>query len=162
MFLRSNDSNTGVFLWILWNFYEQLFYRTPSVTASALFALYFQVVNSSCVVWIRELLFKWIDISCLVSGPLPSEENCPPVTVGVWVNVRVSFRVGGQPENYPQGKLPPVRVRVWVRVSSGVWGQFSLGAIVLELSCLLICSFIFVIFSSKVGILILIGSFSSN
>ena len=35
------------------------------------------------------------------------EENCPPVRVGVWVKVRVSFRVGGQPENCPREKLPP-------------------------------------------------------
>ena len=36
MFLGSKDSNTGVFLWILQNFYEQLFYRTPQLAASAL------------------------------------------------------------------------------------------------------------------------------
>ena len=80
------------FLWILRTFYEQLFYRTPPLAASALnFTLYFQVVNSGCTIWIRELLFIWIDTSC-------------------------SF----------------------------------------------IFSFIFVIFSSRVGILILTGSFSSN
>ena len=27
-------SNTGVFLWILWNFLEKLFYKTPPVTAA--------------------------------------------------------------------------------------------------------------------------------
>ena len=90
--LLKRDCDTGVFPGILRNFYEQLFYRTPPLAASALnFTLYFQVVNSGCTIWIRELLFTWIDISC-------------------------SF----------------------------------------------ICSFIFVIFSSHVGILILIGSFSSN
>ena len=26
---RKRDSGTGVFLWILWNFYEHLFHRTP-------------------------------------------------------------------------------------------------------------------------------------
>ena len=41
----------------------------------------------------------------------------PPVRAGVWVKVRVSFRVRGQPGNCPRGKLPPVRIRVWVRVS---------------------------------------------
>ena len=29
----------------------------------------------------------------------PPEENCPPVTVGVWVKVRVSFRVGVRVED---------------------------------------------------------------
>ena len=28
------DANTGVFLWILWNVYEQLFYRTTPMAAS--------------------------------------------------------------------------------------------------------------------------------
>ena len=38
-------------------------------------------------------------------------DNCsprkiaPPVRVGVWVKVRVSFSVGGQPDNCPRGKL---------------------------------------------------------
>ena len=92
MFLRSKDSNTGVFLWISQNFYEQLFYRIPPLAASALnFTLYFQVVNSGCTIWIREL-FTWIE----------------------------------------------------------------------DISCLFICSFVFVIFSSHVGILVLIGSFSSS
>ena len=56
----------------------------------------------------------------------------PPVRDGVWVNVRVSFRVLGQPDNCSRGRLPPGRVRVWVRVSFEVVGQFSSGAIVLE------------------------------
>ena len=40
-------------------------------------------------------------------------DNCsprkiaPPVRVGVWVKVRVSFSVDGQPDNCPRGKLPP-------------------------------------------------------
>ena len=43
--LLKRDSNTGVFLWMLRNFYEQLFYRTPPLAASAVnFTLYFQVV----------------------------------------------------------------------------------------------------------------------
>ena len=41
-----------------------------------------------------------------VSGQLPPEENCPPVSIGVWVKIRVSFRVGRQPDNCPAGKLP--------------------------------------------------------
>ena len=68
----------------------------------------------------------------MISGQLP-EENCLPVRVGVSAKVRVIFRVGGQPNNCPRGKLtPPVRVRVWLRVSFGVGGQFSSGTIFLE------------------------------
>ena len=55
-------------------------------------------------------LKKWLVFSkifAMVSEQLPPEENCPPVKVGVWVKVRVSFRVGGQPDNCPQGKLAP-------------------------------------------------------
>ena len=60
-------------------------------------------------------------------GKLP-----PPVTVGVWVRVRVSFRVGGQSDNCPREKSPPVRVRDGLGLVLGVGGQFSLAAIVLE------------------------------
>ena len=57
-------------------------------------------------------------------------ENCPPVRVGVWVKLRVSFRFGGQPDNCQRGKLPP---RLWLlfglRLVLGLGGQFSSGAI---------------------------------
>ena len=53
---------------------------------------------------------------------IASEENCSPVRIGVWVKVKVSFRVGGQPNIFPRGKYPPSRVRVWVSVSFGVGG----------------------------------------
>ena len=79
-------------------------------------------------------------------------DNCPPRKiappppprfgpgVGVWAKVRFSFRVGGQPDNRSRRKLLPpspppaamVRVRVWLRVSFGVGGQFSSGAIFLQ------------------------------
>ena len=39
---------------------------------------------------------------------------------------------GGQPDNCLQGKLPPVKARVWIRVSYGVGVQLSKGTIVLE------------------------------
>ena len=44
---------------------------------------------------------------------MPPEENYSPVRVGPWasVKVRVSFRVGEQPDNSPGGKLPP-----WLRL----------------------------------------------
>ena len=43
----------------------------------------------------------------------------------------ISFRVGGQPDNWFRGKLPPP-VRVWIRVSFRVETQYPSGAIVLK------------------------------
>ena len=63
---------------------------------------------------------------------MPPKENCPPIRVGIWIKVRVNFRVGGNHTIAAKGNCPLVRVRVWVRVSFGVGGQFSSGAIVLE------------------------------
>ena len=62
------------------------------------------------------------------------EENCPPVRVGVWVKVKVGFRVGGGDNQTIalEKNCPSVRVRVWLRVSFGGVGQFSSGAIVQE------------------------------
>ena len=60
-------------------------------------------------------------------GQLSPEENCPQDRVGVWVKVRVYFRVGSRPENSPL-----VRVRGSATVSFGVRGKISSGAIVLE------------------------------
>ena len=69
----------------------------------------------------------------MVSGQLPPEENSPLVRVGVWVKVRVSFRVGGgQPYNCSRRTFSPVTARVWLRVSFKVGGQFSSGEIVLK------------------------------
>ena len=58
----------------------------------------------------------------------------PPVRVGVLVKARVSFRIGGGANRQlpPEENCPMFGVRVWVRVSSGVGRQFSMGAIVLE------------------------------
>ena len=56
----------------------------------------------------------------------------PPVRVGVWVKVRVSFRVEGNQTIASEENCTLVRVWVWVRVSFGVGGQFSSEAIVLE------------------------------
>ena len=68
-------------------------------------------------------LTKYLD-NC----PLPPlKESCPTVRVWVWVKIRVSFRIEGQPDNCPEENCPPVIVRVWVRVSFGVGGQFSSG-----------------------------------
>ena len=69
---------------------------------------------------------------------MPHQENCPLVRVGIWVKVRVSFRVGGNQIIFPVENCPPVRVRVLVGVIFGVGGEFSSGAIVLE-PCLKMC-----------------------
>ena len=44
--------------------------------------------------------FFMLAVSLSVSGQLAPEER-------VRLKVRVSFRVGGQPDDYPRGKLPP-------------------------------------------------------
>ena len=46
----------------------------------------------------------------------------PLLKIGAWVKARVSFRVGRQPDN-----CPPFSVRVWVRFSFGVGGNFPQG-----------------------------------
>ena len=57
----------------------------------------------------------------------PQPPPPPTVRVRVWVRVMVTFRVGGQPDNCPRRKLPPVDVRVSVRVSFGVGRNFPRG-----------------------------------
>ena len=68
----------------------------------------------------------------MVSGQLLPEENCPMVRVGVWIKVRVSFRVGGLERLgsrtiSPEENCPPVRVRACLRVSFAVGGNFPRG-----------------------------------
>ena len=59
------------------------------------------------------------------------EENSHPVRIGVWVKVRVSFRVGGQPDNCPRlGLKFGLGLVLGFGVEGG--GQFSLGVNVLE------------------------------
>ena len=54
---------------------------------------------------------------------MPPEGNCPtPVRDGVWVKVRVSFRVGGQPDKIAPEESPPGMVRVSFSVSFAVGG----------------------------------------
>ena len=59
------------------------------------------------ITWIQLSYLPRVALLLLVSGQMPLEENCLPVRVGVFVNVRISFRVGGQPDNCPRAKLPP-------------------------------------------------------
>ena len=68
-----------------------------------------------------------VNITGKLPSPPPPRKVVPTVRVGVWLTVRVSFRVGGQPDNCPGGKLTPVRVRGWVMVSFGVGGNFPPG-----------------------------------
>ena len=77
--------------------------------------------------WNSKLCMEWCCHKKWIEGNCP----LPPFRIGVWVKVRVNFRVGGQPDNSPKENCP--LVRVWVRVSFSVGRQFSSGAIVLEL-----------------------------
>ena len=60
---------------------------------------------------------------------MPCEENYLLVRIGVWVKVRVSFRVGGNQTIAPEENCAPVRVRGWLRVSFGVRGAIFLRSI---------------------------------
>ena len=62
-----------------------------------------------------------------VNQTIAPEENSPPVRIGVWVKVRVSFRVGGQPENCPRGKQPPGQRQGLGQGQFWGWGTISLG-----------------------------------
>ena len=77
-------------------------------------------------VWLRHEIYQHKGI-WKVSGKLTPEENFSLFRVGLWVNVMVSFRVGGQPNSWPQEKCPLVRVRVCVRISFGIGGNFPRG-----------------------------------
>ena len=64
-------------------------------------------VFQNCLLSVTRLTSRLLKKSFLVfrsslTRQLPPVENCPPVRVGVWVKVRVSFRVGG---NFPRGQL---------------------------------------------------------
>ena len=71
------------------------------------------------------------DIRTIAPPPLP-EENCPAVRVGIFFLGRL--RLGSNQTIAPEKICPPVRVRVWLRVSFGVGWQFSSWKIVLELN----------------------------
>ena len=46
----------------------------------------------------------------------PPKESCPSVRVGVWIKIRVSFRVGNNQTISPKENCPLVRAKVWPRV----------------------------------------------
>ena len=53
----TRDSGTGVFLWILWNFKEHLFYRTPLAAASSfIFSIKLFLLNTPW--WITDWLTR--------------------------------------------------------------------------------------------------------
>ena len=60
-----------------------------------------------------------------VSGQLTPEEKFPPVRIGVWVKVRVRFRVGGQPDNCPRDNS--------ARLGLGLGFVLGLGATVQDM-----------------------------
>ena len=86
------------------------------------------IIEKNCVRTGRALFSYFVSLS----GQLAPEENCPPVRIGIWVKVRVSFRVGGKQTTAPEENFPPVRVRFWLRVSFGVGGLFPSGAVALD------------------------------
>ena len=66
------------------------------------------------------------------------QDNCPPgkiaprLVLGFVSRSGLVLMLGGNQTITPEENCRPVRVRVWVRVSFGVEGQFSSMAIVLE------------------------------
>ena len=65
----------------------------------------------------------------MVSGQLspPPEENCPPVRDGVWVKVRVSFMVGGLPDNCLKENCPRLRLGLGLGLVMGLGCNFPGG-----------------------------------
>ena len=63
---------------------------------------------------------------------MPLEESCPRLELGFESRSELVLGFGGNQTITPKENYPPVRVRVWLRVSFGVGGKFSSGAIVLE------------------------------
>ena len=58
---------------------------------------------------------------------MPPRKIASLVRVGVWVKVKVSFIVGRGGDNQTvalEKNCPSVKVRVWLRVSFGVGGNF--------------------------------------
>ena len=56
--LLKRDSNTGVFMWILQNFYEQLFYRIPLVAVFVDVTL-FTVIATIYMMFFVDFLHSW-------------------------------------------------------------------------------------------------------
>ena len=65
-------------------------------------------------------------------------DNCPPRKIAPRLGLGLGSRSGlvlgldGNETIAPEKNCPEVRVRVWLRVSFGVGGQFSSGTMVLE------------------------------
>ena len=59
-----------------------------------------------------------------VSGQLLPEENWPPIRVGVWVKVRVSFRVGGNQTIALEKKYLRLALGFGLGIVLGLGGNF--------------------------------------
>ena len=68
----------------------------------------------------------------MVSGQLTPRKIAPQLGVGFGSKLWLVLWLEGNQTIAPEENCPLVRVRGWVRVSFGVEGQFSSGAIVLE------------------------------
>ena len=68
-----------------------------------------------------------------VSGQLTPEENCSRLGLVFGSRPGLVLGLGGNQTIALEKNCPSVRVEIWNKVSFGVVGQFSLGAIVLEL-----------------------------
>ena len=63
---------------------------------------------------------------------LPPRKIVPQLELGFGSKPRLVLGLGGNQTIVPERNCTQVSVRVWLRVSFGVGGQFSSGAIVLE------------------------------
>ena len=60
----------------------------------------------------------------MVSGQFPLKENCLPVRGGVWVKLRVSFRVGGNQTIAPEENCPQLGLGFGLGLVLGLGGNF--------------------------------------
>ena len=67
-----------------------------------------------------------------VFGQLPPEKIAPRLGLGFGSSLGLLLGFGSNQAIALEENCSPVRVTIWVRVSYGVGGQFSSGAIVLE------------------------------
>ena len=84
-------SRTGIFLWILWNFKEHLFYRTPLVAASSfIFSIKLFLLNTPMM---NDWLTDMAGIHAFTSD-IPSQIHPSPVTL--WQVILILFVLSTQ------------------------------------------------------------------